>query len=222
MKREVNLNEITDGKFYGLNDMVKVECNECQGCFACCCGMGSSILLDPLDLHRLMSHLELSFEELMGDKIELNVVDGLILPNLKMGGDKESCSFLNSEGRCSIHAFRPGICRLFPLGRYYENHSFQYILQVNECVKENKTKTKVRKWIDIPDVSRNEQYIIDWHYFILDVQELVKSTQEETRRKDISLYLLKLFFMKSYDSTVDFYLQFQERLLAAKDVLGLI
>jgi Fe-S-cluster containining protein len=139
-----------------------------------------------------------------------------------MAGEEECCSFLNSEGRCSIHTFRPGICRLFPLGRYYENHSFQYILQVHECVKENKTKTKVRKWIDTPDIAQNEQYIVDWHYFILEVQDLVKSTQEESRRKDISLYLLKLFFMKPYIKTEDFYLQFQERLAAAKDVLGLV
>lgn len=222
MKREVNLSEITDGRFYGLNDMVKVECNECLGCSACCRGMGSSILLDPLDLHHLMSKLEKTFEELLADKIELNLVEGLILPNLKMAGEEECCTFLNKEGRCSIHAYRPGICRLFPLGRYYENHSFQYILQVHECVKENKTKTKVRKWIDTPDVSRNERYIVDWHYFILEAQNLVKSTQEESRRKDISLYLLKLFFMKSYDKAMDFYPQFQERLDSAKEVLGFI
>ncbi len=222
MKREVNLSEITDGKLYGLNDMVKVECNECQGCSACCQKMGSSILLDPLDLHRLMSHLKKSFDELIADHIELNLVDGLILPNLRMLGKEERCSFLSSEGRCSIHAFRPGICRLFPLGRYYENHSFQYILQVHECVKENKTKTKVRKWIDTPDVNRYEQYITDWHYFTLDVQNMVKSTQDEARRKDMSLYILKLFFLKAYDNTADFYLQFQERLNSAKDVLGLL
>jgi Fe-S-cluster containining protein len=149
-------------------------------------------------------------------------VDGLILPNLKMGGEQECCAFLNREGRCSIHGVRPGICRLFPLGRYYENRSFQYILQVHECVKENKTKTKVRKWIDTPDITQNEKYIINWHYFVLEVQDIVKSTQEEARRKDISLYLLKLFFMKPYDKTSDFYLQFQERLAAAKDVLGLV
>lgn len=222
MKREVDLNEITDGKLYGLNDMVKVECNDCQGCSSCCRGMGSSILLDPFDLHRFMSNLNKTFEELLTDKIELSVVDGVILPNLKMGGEAQQCAFLNAEGRCSIHASRPGICRLFPLGRYYENHSFQYILQIHECRKENKTKTKVRKWIDTPEIQRNEQFIIDWHYFILDVQNLVKSTQEESRRKEISLYLLKLFYMKPYDQTQDFYQQFQERLDNAKDVLGVL
>ncbi len=49
--------------------------------------------------------------------LELNVVDGIILPNLKMARAEEACSFLDTNGRCTVHAFRPGICRMFPLGR---------------------------------------------------------------------------------------------------------
>jgi len=108
------------------------------------------------------------------DKIELNIVDGMILPNLRMSGEAEQCSFLDDNGRCTIHSFRPGICRIFPLGRYYENQKFQYFLQIHECKKDNRTKVKVRKWIDTPDVKRNEQFITDWHYFLNDLQELVK------------------------------------------------
>ena len=133
MKRQVSMDEISDGKLYTLNDMVKAGCNDCKGCSACCQGMGSSIVLDPLDVYRLCQNLGLSFEQLLAGKLELQVVDGIVLPNLKMSGDKEQCAFLNEEGRCSIHAFRPGICRLFPLGRYYENGTIQYFLQVHEC-----------------------------------------------------------------------------------------
>ena len=87
----------------------------------------------------------MNFEEMMDKYIELHMVDGMILPNLKMNEKTESCSFLNEEGRCSVHAFRPGICRLFPLGRFYENHDFKYFLQVHEC--KNPTKTKVKEKI---------------------------------------------------------------------------
>ena len=151
MKREVDLQEISDGKLYGLNDMVKADCGDCQGCSACCRGMGNSILLDPLDICRLSVNLNRTFEELLEDKIELNIVDGMILPNLRMSGEAEQCSFLDDNGRCTIHSFRPGICRIFPLGRYYENQGFQYFLQIHECKKDNRTKVKVRKWIDTPD-----------------------------------------------------------------------
>ena len=152
MEREIDLKEISDGRRYSSSDMVKADCGDCKGCSACCQGMGSSILLDPYDIYRLTQGTGMAFEDLLKGSIELNMSDGLILPNLKMAGEKEVCSFLNEEGRCSIHPFRPGFCRLFPLGRVYENGSFQYFLQTHECKKENRTKVKVRKWIDIPDL----------------------------------------------------------------------
>lgn len=215
MERNVSLDEISDGKLYGINDLVKADCNDCKGCFACCQGMGSSILLDPLDIYNLSTHLKLTFEQLLMDKIELNVVDGIIMPNLKMAGISERCSFLNEEGRCNIHAFRPGICRLFPLGRFYEEHSFQYFLQVHECKKENKTKVKVKKWIDTQDIKKNEQFIIEWHYFLKDLQTKIKNSQDEKRIKEINMYVLNQFYLRPYDANQDFYLQFEERLSEA-------
>ena len=80
MKRQVSLDEISDGKLYGLNDCVKADCHDCQGCSDCCRGMGNSIILDPLDVHRLTTHLSRSFDELMADALELQMVDGAILP----------------------------------------------------------------------------------------------------------------------------------------------
>ena len=216
MEREVNFNEISDGKLYELNDLVKANCNNCEGCFACCQGMGNSIVLDPLDIYRLVAKLSKTFEELLAENIELNMVDGIIMPNLKMAGLSERCTFLNSEGRCGIHSFRPGICRLFPLGRYYENQGFKYFLQVHECKKQNKTKIKVRQWIDIPDFKNNEKFVADWHYFVKDLQNKIRSTQDDNGIKDINLYILKTFYIRPYDKNIDFYLQFNERLLEAK------
>jgi hypothetical protein len=83
MIREWDLNDVSDGKKYGLSDMVKADCDDCKGCSACCHGMGKSIVLDPLDIYRLVVHLNMPFEALLGDNIELNIVDGVILPNLK-------------------------------------------------------------------------------------------------------------------------------------------
>ena len=83
MKRNVSLEEISDGKLYTANDMVKADCGDCKGCSSCCHGMGESIVLDPLDIYRLTTNLEMSFEALLSRYIELNVVDGVILPNLK-------------------------------------------------------------------------------------------------------------------------------------------
>lgn len=186
MKRNVRMEDISDGKLYTANDLVKADCGDCEGCSACCRGMGSSIVLDPLDIYRLTTGLGVRFEQLLSDKIELNVVDGIILPNLKMGGEKECCAFLNEEGRCSIHGIRPGICRLFPLGRFYEDGGFKYFLQIHECKKENRTKVKVKKWIDTPDLKKYESFISEWHYFLLELQgKLLKIEEEKVKAINI-------------------------------------
>lgn len=222
MRREVSMEEISDGKLYTANDLVKADCNDCQGCSACCQKMGESIILDPLDIYRLTFGLNQRFEQLLADKIELNVVDGVILPNLKMTGKEEQCAFLNSEGRCSIHSIRPGICRLFPLGRYYDGKSFQYFLQIHECKKENRTKVKIKKWIDTPDLKKNEKYISDWHYFLTDVQKILIKLQNDEKAKKINVLLLQTFFLEPYHQEEDFYTQFYERLEKLKISIQLL
>lgn len=221
MKRNVRMEDISDGKLYTANDLVKADCGDCEGCSACCRGMGSSIVLDPLDIYRLTTGLGVRFEQLLSDKIELNVVDGIILPNLKMGGEKECCAFLNEEGRCSIHGIRPGICRLFPLGRIYEDGAFKYFLQIHECKKENRTKVKVKKWIDTPDLKKYESFISEWHYFLLELQEKLLKIEEE-KVKAINMFLLQSFFLEPYKVEEDFYGQFDHRMKKVKQYLQTI
>ena len=218
MKRNVRMEDISDGKLYTANDLVKADCGDCEGCSACCRGMGSSIVLDPLDIYRLTTGLGVRFEQLLSDKIELNVVDGIILPKLKMGGEKECCAFLNEEGRCSIHGIRPGICRLFPLGRFYEDGGFKYFLQIHECKKENRTKVKVKKWIDTPDLKKYESFISEWHYFLLELQGKLLKIEEE-KVKAINMFLLQSFFLEPYKAEEDFYEQFDHRMKKVKQYL---
>ena len=71
MKRNVSLEEISDGKLYQLNDMVKADCRGCEGCSKCCQGMGSSIILDPYDVYRLTTGLCKNFQKLLENEIEL-------------------------------------------------------------------------------------------------------------------------------------------------------
>ena len=213
MRREIDLKEISDGRLYTENDLVKAGCGDCQGCSACCRGMGTSIVLDPLDIFRLTTQLDMTFEQLLQKYVELNVVDGVILPNLKMTGAEEACAFLNAEGRCSIHPHRPGICRLFPLGRYYEENGFRYFLQVHECQKENRAKVKVKKWLDTPDLKKYETYIARWHGLLIQLQEYIAAHPESA--KAVSMDVLQRFYLTPYQ-TEEFYSEFFRRMDEAK------
>ena len=93
MERNIDMKEVSDGRFYLANDLVKADCGGCHGCSSCCRGMGSSVTLDPYDIFCLCRGLGECFEALMADRIELNIADRLILPNLKMAGGQEVCTF---------------------------------------------------------------------------------------------------------------------------------
>ena len=164
MLRYEDINEISDGKLYGEDDMVCAGTNGCAGCSKCCeSDMGTSIVLTPYDMYELTAATGRSFDELLTAFIvELSMMDGIVLPNLKMS---EGCGFLK-DGRCEIHAHRPGICRLFPLGRIYKGNDFNYFLQVNECPVKDKTEVKVRDWLGIEDLEKNSAFISKWHRFI--------------------------------------------------------
>ena len=93
MKREIDIRDISDGKMYELNDLVKADCGDCSGCSSCCKGMGTSIVLDPLDVFRLTKGLNCTFEVLLQNKVELNVVDGIVLPNVRMAEQENHADF---------------------------------------------------------------------------------------------------------------------------------
>ena len=198
------------------NDMAKLGCGECGGCSACCRGMGQSILLDPYDLFLLQKATGLHFGGLMQEKLELCVEEGLILPALKMQSGTDACGFLNGEGRCSIHPYRPGLCRLFPLGRIYENGSFSYFLQTNQCRFQNPSKVKIKNWLDTPETAKYEAYICKWHYFIKELTEYVARQEDGQRARTVNMLILQNFYVTSFERDADFFEQFEKRLNSTK------
>lgn len=211
MIRNVVLEDISDGKLYTANDMVRTGCGGCQGCSVCCHQVGNTIILDPADIYHLNAGMGRNFEQLLAaGKLELNVVDGIVLPNLTVH-ENAGCGFLDGEGRCLVHSFRPGLCRLFPLGRYYTDGTFRYILQVHECPYPAKTKVKVKQWLGIENLERYEEYISQWHYYLLALQQKVRDA-ESAAAKQVSMALLNTFFVKPYRLDIGFYEQFEERM----------
>ena len=222
MKRMVDLKQVSDGRLYSSGDMVKADCRDCEGCSACCRGMGSSILLDPMDVWRLRRDLHKDFSTLIEKEAELGMADGMILPNMKMDVRTDACPFLDGNGRCSIHDSRPGLCRLFPLGRYYEENGFRYFLQIYECRKKDRGKIKIKKWLGIQNLKAYEAYILSWHDFLEKCREGADTLDEEKRRT-LALYVLRRFYELPYyaDSEENFYAEFAQRLAESEEKLGL-
>lgn len=207
-----DLLEISDGKLYGYNDMAKISCHDCAGCSSCCRDMGDSIWLDPYDVFQLTNNLGKSFEELLTKEVELHVEDGLVLPNLRMAGDGEPvCGFLNEEDRCSIHAFRPGLCRLFPLGRDYEDGKLAYFVLRDACPALNKSKVKINKWLNVPRIKDYEKFLVEWHGLTKALRAYFEEhSDDEAVNKAINMKFLQIFYMAPYEEE-DLYAEFSKR-----------
>lgn len=220
MIRDKSIEEIYDGHFYGSEDMVPVGCSDCAGCSACCRNTGDSIILDPCDMYLLSKGTGKNFADMIEREIEIRRVDGLILPNLMQhhAGADDCCPFLSEAGRCTIHPYRPGMCRLYPMGRYYRGEGFHYILQKDECTDRKKTPVLLRDWLGYDDLPRYEAYILDWHGFKKQAEEALECLTEKSR-DSVTRYILQIFFVHPYIMEMEFYPQYGARMEICRKTL---
>ena len=222
MRTLKTLEGISDGKLYDIEDLVKADTCGCNGCYTCCHKVDDLVELTPFDVYEITSHLNTSFDELLGQKMVLQTNHKIKTPFLKMEGPDEQCGFLNTEGRCSIHGHRPNICRLFPLGRIYENNDFKYFLQVGTCVMPNLKDIKVSDWINIKDYNENKTFILAWYQLLKALRFRVKFVYDEAELEAINEQFLNAFYRIEVKADEDFYEAFFRILPEAKKQLGVL
>lgn len=216
------INPDSDGKFYTVKDMARTNCNDCKGCHACCTDMGDSILLDPYDLWQFATKESMFFAEMMQDgKIALTQENFMLVPYLCMNEQKNTCCFLNEEGRCSVHASRPGICRLFPLGRDFQRGELSYILLQKLCPA-NKSKIRIEKWIGIVRVNEYQEFLLKWHKFRMTMQQYLKEASS-MEQKQMNLYLIKQFYACNYamQSELEFFDSISDKINKIYEAFGM-
>ncbi|MBO5153614.1 MAG: YkgJ family cysteine cluster protein [Eubacterium sp.] len=199
-----------EARFYALNDLVRADCHDCHGCSSCCREMGDTILLDPYDAYQFQKQGKPMTGLLESGAAALTVWEGMILPHLQMNAATGACSFLSGDGRCGIHEFRPGMCRLFPLGRNFEDGKMNYFLLEHACENRNRSKIRVSRWLGIEPPEEYHRYVLEWHDFRHEMVDILSGAEEE-QAKQLNLHLLRTFFLSPYDTASDFYPQFSER-----------
>lgn len=218
MEHKVNLTDISDGKIYGAEDMVRLTCDGCGKHADCCRFSEATITLDPYDLYVFSLGGLGSFSDLYSaGKITLTVSDGLILPIL--GFANGACSFLDGDGRCSIHSDRPGLCRLFPLARGFSEDNPEltdlpvfYLRQKNECPLTSGPKVKIKSWIGIPDIKHYEAFCLSWHRLLVQARKHLSALDSPERQKEFCLRFIHDIFYTSYASDRPFFEQWEEKI----------
>ena len=209
-------------RLYGAQDMARIASSACAGCGACCRGMGDTIVLDPCDVTQICAAAGSTFQDLMGAGIDLHVEEGVILPHIMMREETESCYYLGEDGKCSIHPYRPGICRLFPLGRQFGQEKTSYFIVPGGCVKGGLSKVRIDRWIGIPDLPRHEAYKADWHSLLRTLKARIAAEESGEVQRNINLFFLRTFFMEPYRAAFpaeEFYREIAERIRKFADAV---
>ena len=198
MIREIDEKLIRPEQLMSSTDMAKLGCNHCRECSDCCKNRAEWITLDAFDVKELKANLNYSFTGLLEQGlITLSVIDGVVLPCLSKKQSADECLFLQSDGKCSIHAFRPGICRMFPLARlYHEDGSFSYFLQEGECPRNNGVKIKISRWLGYPDIRRYEQSVRQYHDALLKLRKNCASAETPEEMTALQKKFLEDWFIQ--------------------------
>lgn len=216
------LDQISDGKLYGVYDWVAADTSGCNGCSACCHGVGELVILNPHDFYAIKKHLGLTNDTHLSDFATFKTNDRITLPHLKTIGENERCVFLNDQDRCRIHPSRPNICRLFPLGRVYDTDTFHYFLQTEACIKPKLENVRIFDWIAISDYDAHRAFVLSWYHVTKALKFRLKFERDEAQLKALQEMVLSLFYSIEPLKEETFFEAFAKKLPSAKKALGIL
>ncbi|MEG1502260.1 MAG: YkgJ family cysteine cluster protein [Synergistaceae bacterium] len=205
----------------------------CSACGQCCMGRSNDIILYPYDVFRIAKGLGISTEEViskkhcnihMGKNSKLPIVT---LNNKTLPDERVICTFLKKkEGvyRCQVHAFKPSVCRLYPLGRAVKIDVKENKTELNYYMQEvlcgnNKAEDSwhsIDEWI--PERLDTEKALVEFSQLTqtlneaVNLERLFNSKKLMPKTKDMAINVLVEFLYVRYDTEKDFFEQFKSNL----------
>lgn len=196
-----------------LEDSFRFHCTQCGQC----CRNREDILLSPYDLNRIAHALSVSPKTAIDRYCRVYVGENSRLPvvALRPLGKQRACPFLKNN-RCTIHASKPTVCALFPLGRFAavkedKPGETQYFLQPVHCGTKSETHT-VRDWLASFDLLESEAWFHVWQKAILRLSPLMRCLEVRypagLLKPLYSLLFAELYL--HYEQDQDFLAQFEK------------
>jgi Fe-S-cluster containining protein len=215
----------------GLDDTFRFKCYGCGKC----CKNREDILLNPKDLFNIALSLGKSTAEVM-DSICDRYIGGssrIPLVRLQPVGKNMVCPLLK-DNRCTVHALKPGVCALFPLGRFVKynaedgkadlsgNASVSYLLNPIECGGHR--NNTVRRWLESFGLDPNDPYYLRWTDFFMNMSNYVRNLESAERKLPpqgfVAIWsVLQHLLYENYDTAQDFMPQFEDNIAKARELI---
>lgn len=157
-----------DAVVLDLSDPFQAACDT-DGCAANCCTKSAPIVLNPYEIALICSASGMSYEDLL-DIVETDRANAFPLVMLPRN---PACHFFSGRG-CRIYAARPLACRLYPLGRVYENGRSHIVRpSVNTCSRLSAGSSgTVAEYLASQDAGTQIAMADEWIRFVSTIEKL--------------------------------------------------
>jgi len=158
-----------DAAILAESDLFQLSCGV-YGCTSNCCTKSAPIILNPYEIALICRESRISYEDLL-DIVETDRAKGFPLVMLPRD---PSCYFWTGRG-CRIYGARPLACRLFPLGRVFDNGRSHIVLpELNVCsgLAPAPSANTVADYLRAQDTFALVQMADRWIEFVNDVELL--------------------------------------------------
>ena len=149
-----------------LHHQLKFKCKQC----GYCCDH-TIIQLYPFDIKNICDQLNLTTKQFHQQhslfKLDQDKIPRCILKN------RPKCPF--KEKGCSIYSSRPVRCRLYPLGRVFQDEII-YVLPEERCLGfESGRKQTIAEWLVQQNVTEFDSLTKKWNDFLISLKDKEKS-----------------------------------------------
>lgn len=223
MSNRINPEELM-GNLLTLDDTFAFRC---VGCGRCCIHR-EDILLTARDLFRASKHLNIQTAVFVKRYCECYIGDTSRLPivRLKPVGADHHCPMLNGK-KCLIHAAKPVVCALFPLGRAEMGETTSsdelntvYFKQDVSCPTNR--NTTVRKWLERFGIEENDVFQKRWSQMLVEtsaaLQGMLKHENAAPKFEEVYNILFFILYIH-YDISLPLDGQFEQNMLLANELI---
>lgn len=220
-----------DSMGIGLDEPFKFGCTMCGKC----CINREDILLSPRDIYQMSKELGISTEDLFKQYCETYVGTDSRVPIVRLlsRGRVKRCPLLKNR-KCMVHAAKPAVCAMFPVGRClvaenpkeglrdFSKVRLEYIFMNPGCGDKSETHT-VREYLESFGISVEDKFFMEWQRTVLRLGDMFRKIEKEVRMEVMEQVWTAAFIglYLHYDTEADFMMQFKENARKFFDMLDL-
>lgn len=194
---------------------------QCTCCGDCCRDVKDAIMLESLDMFRLVRFLKMDAKEFILQYTNMAFLSwGYPILLLRTTEPLDACVFLK-DSRCSVHNCNPRACRTYPLGAGPDDENtsvFQSFIVSKKPHHFTGKNIRVGDWMDTVFTAEDRAFVTADYTATGEIVKLLRKIGK--RYEDAVIQLMLFYRYLNFDTSKDFYRQFIENIACLKFALS--